>query len=117
MPMFASKTVAAHMLRGVIAAALITWAVMHQWSHPAFAVAASVMAIVAMRGCPLCWTLGLLETIGESIRRLRDDGHMPPRPRRHDLEGSRRRTGFFVLPSWFSCFRGCICSSTTREVQ
>ena len=66
--MFASKTLAAHMLRGVIAAALIAWAVLHLSSYPAFAVAAGVLAVVAMRGCPLCWTVGLLETIGERIK-------------------------------------------------
>jgi hypothetical protein len=56
------------MLRGVIAAGLIAWALMHQSSDPAFAVAAGVLAVVAMRGCPLCWTMGLLETIAERIR-------------------------------------------------
>jgi hypothetical protein len=66
--MFASKTIAAHLSRGVTAAALITWALLHQSSSPVFAVAAGVLAVVAMRGCPLCWTLGLLETIGERIR-------------------------------------------------
>jgi hypothetical protein len=66
--MFASKTIAAHLSRGVTAAALITWALLHQLSNPVFAVAAAVLAVVAMRGCPLCWTLGLLETIGERIR-------------------------------------------------
>ena len=66
--MFASKTVAAHMMRGVIAAALIAWAVTHQTSDPAFAVIAGVLALVAMRGCPLCWTVGLFETIGERVR-------------------------------------------------
>jgi hypothetical protein len=71
--MFASKTVAAHMLRGVTAAALITWALLHQSSNPVLAVAAIVGAMVAMRGCPLCWTIGLLETIGDSIRLRR--GH------------------------------------------
>jgi hypothetical protein len=66
--MFASRTLAAHMVRGVIAAALIAWALLHQSSDTAFAVAAGVVAVVAMRGCPLCWTLGLLETIGEKMR-------------------------------------------------
>ena len=66
--MFASKTIAAHMLRGVIAAALIAWAVLHQSSEPVFAAAAGVAAVVAMRGCPLCWTVGLVETIAERIR-------------------------------------------------
>lgn len=66
--MFASKTIAAHMMRGGIAAALIAWAVLHQSSNPAFAVAAGVAAVIAMRGCPMCWTVGLLETIGARIR-------------------------------------------------
>ena len=55
-------------MRGVIAAGLITWALLHQLSNPAFAVAAGVVALVVMRGCPLCWTVGLLETIGEKIK-------------------------------------------------
>jgi hypothetical protein len=66
--MFASQTIAAHLMRGAIAAALITWALQHQSSDPAFAVAAGVVAVIAMRGCPLCWTVGLVETIGERIR-------------------------------------------------
>jgi hypothetical protein len=66
--MFASRTIAAHLSRGVIAVLLITWAWLHQSSNPAFAVAAGVLAVAAMKGCPLCWTLGLLETIGERIR-------------------------------------------------
>jgi len=66
--MFASKTIAAHIMRGVIAAALIPWALLHQSSDSAFAVAAGVAAVFAMRGCPLCWTMGLLETIGARIR-------------------------------------------------
>ena len=66
--MFASKTLAGHLLRGVTAAALIAWALLHQSSNPGFAVAAGVLAVAAMRGCPLCWTLGLLETIGERLR-------------------------------------------------
>ena len=66
--MFASKTIAAHLVRGVTAAALIAWALLHQSSNPAFAVAAGVLAVAAMRGCPLCWTVGLFETIGERLR-------------------------------------------------
>jgi hypothetical protein len=67
-PMFASKTIAAHLVRGVIAGALITWALLHESSDPALAVSAGVVAVVAMRGCPLCWTVGLFATIGETIR-------------------------------------------------
>ncbi len=66
--MFASRTIAGHLTRGAIAAALIAWALSHQSSDPGFAALAAVAALVAMRGCPLCWTMGLFETIGESMR-------------------------------------------------
>ena len=29
-------------------------------------------ALVALRGCPMCWTIGLVETLGDSLRRLRE---------------------------------------------
>ena len=66
--MFASNTIAGHLTRGVIAATLIAWALVHQASDPGFAALAGIAALVAMRGCPLCWTMGLFETIGESMR-------------------------------------------------
>jgi len=65
--MFASSTIVAHLMRGGIAAALIAWAVVNQSSHPGFAIAAGVLAVVAMRGCPMCWTIGLIETIGAVV--------------------------------------------------
>ena len=66
--MFASTSIAAHTERGVIAAPLLTWAWLHQSSDTAFAVGAGVGAMVAMRGCPLCWTVGLVETIVQTVR-------------------------------------------------
>ena len=67
--MFASRTITAHLMRGLIAAALIAWAVLQQVAHPALALTAAVLAVVAMRGCPLCWTLGLLERARRSTQR------------------------------------------------
>jgi hypothetical protein len=66
--MFASKTVVGHLMRGAIAAALVAWAVLRQSSDPVLAVVAVGLAVFAMRGCPLCWTLGLVETIGNRMR-------------------------------------------------
>jgi hypothetical protein len=74
--MFGSKTIAVHLMRGLIAATLIGWALAHQSSDTALAVAAGIVAVVAMRGCPLCWTVGLFETIGQRIRIRR--AHTPP---------------------------------------
>ena len=57
----------AHLIRGAIAAALIAWALLHAQTQPALAVAAGVVAVIAMRGCPACWMLGLFLTISETI--------------------------------------------------
>ena len=58
----------AHLIRGAIAAALIAWALLHAQTQPVLAVAAGVVAVIAMRGCPACWMLGLFETISETIK-------------------------------------------------
>src|SRR5262249_24584970 len=66
--MFASRTVVNHLMRGGIAGSLIAWAIVHQSSDPVFTLLAIVLAVVAMRGCPLCWTIGLVETIANRLR-------------------------------------------------
>ena len=65
--MFASRTIAGHLTRGVIAATLVAWALAHQSPDPGFAALAGIASLVAMRGCPFCWTMGLFETISESM--------------------------------------------------
>ena len=62
--LFASRSITAHILRGALAASLLAWAWLHQSSQPLFAGAALVVAVVAMRGCPTCWVVGLFETFG-----------------------------------------------------
>lgn len=59
---FGSSTVIAHLVKGAVAATLLAWAWLHQTSEPAFAIGALLLAMVAMRGCPMCWLLGLFET-------------------------------------------------------
>lgn len=60
---FASKTLTHHLLRGGAAAGLIALAVELNHDLPALAVVAGIGAIVALRGCPMCWTVGLFETL------------------------------------------------------
>lgn len=60
---FASKTLAHHLLRGGAAAGLIALAIELNRDLPLLAVIAGVAAIVALRGCPMCWTIGLFETL------------------------------------------------------
>jgi hypothetical protein len=65
---FASRSITAHIIRGAVAATLLTWAWLHQSANPLLAGVAFVAALVAMRGCPTCWTLGLFETIAQLRR-------------------------------------------------
>ena len=53
----------AHLVRGATAAVLIAWAVVFGQTQPAIAVAAGVAAVIAMRGCPACWLLGLYDKV------------------------------------------------------
>ena len=76
--LFSSAHLGAHLLRGVAAAGLMYWAVAHQQSHPVGALLAGIAALVAMRGCPMCWTMGLIETLRHSrvplLRRIPGPG-------------------------------------------
>jgi len=73
---FASRTLTAHLIRGAIAVALL-WAVLeYQQEHAGWALLAGALSLVALRGCPVCWTIGLVETVGQRWRAMRA-GHRP----------------------------------------
>jgi hypothetical protein len=61
--MFGSAFLVAHLVRSAAAAALLAWAIVHQTAHPWLSLAAGLAALVALRGCPMCWTVGLVETL------------------------------------------------------
>ena len=61
--MFASKTIAEHLLRGLVGIACFLLVVRLGTSHPWIAFVAVPLALVALRGCPMCWTMGLVETL------------------------------------------------------
>jgi len=52
--MFGSSFLGAHLIRGLAAAALLAWAIVHQTAHPWLSLGAGVAALVALRGCPMC---------------------------------------------------------------
>lgn len=64
--LFSSAHLGAHLLRGAAAAGLMYWAVTHQQPHPVGALLAGLAALVALRGCPMCWTVGLIEALRNS---------------------------------------------------
>ena len=72
---FASRTVPEHLLRGIAAAALAVFAVWMLASpgllSGALALAAFVGAVFLLRGCPMCWLVGLAETVA---RRRTENG-------------------------------------------
>jgi hypothetical protein len=60
---FASSSVPRHLLRGLVGFCLIGASFVLAASGRPVALALLVPGVVALRGCPTCWTVGLLETI------------------------------------------------------
>jgi hypothetical protein len=60
---FASSSVPRHFARGVIGFGLIGAAFALTPSHGPLALLFAPIGVVALRGCPTCWIVGLVETI------------------------------------------------------
>jgi len=76
--LFASKSLGVHLARGAVAAGLIALAVLFHEGYPWLAAGAGIAAVVMLRGCPMCWTVGLIETV---LRRR--TGSAPRDPQAH----------------------------------
>ena len=61
--LFTTQTLTGHVIRGAVAFALLYLAIEQQHLHPVASLLAGLLALVAIRGCPVCWTIGLAETI------------------------------------------------------
>ena len=60
--MFASRSVPRHLVRGALGLPMMAAAfVLIPWAGP-LALLLVVPAAVLLRGCPTCWTLGLVQT-------------------------------------------------------
>lgn len=59
--MFASSTLAEHAVRGGIGFGALAAGMASATTHPWLAWLALPVALLAFRGCPTCWTIGLLE--------------------------------------------------------
>jgi apolipoprotein N-acyltransferase len=70
--MFASRTLFEHAARGVFGFGAIWLAISLGRSAGTVATAASMAlglaALVALRGCPICWTTGLVEMVWSRAR-------------------------------------------------
>jgi hypothetical protein len=72
----ASDSVAAHLARGALGFGLIGLAVALAVSLSPAALVLAPLGMVALRGCPTCWTVGLIQTIsaGRLERACTDEG-------------------------------------------
>lgn len=66
--MFASKSIPEHVLRGVIGFGAFVASATIATSHPYLSVALLPVALLALRGCPMCWTIGLVQTVVARLR-------------------------------------------------
>ncbi len=66
--MFASKSVAEHVVRGVVGIGAFVASGRLAATEPIIALLLVPVALVALRGCPTCWTVGLVQTIVASAR-------------------------------------------------
>jgi hypothetical protein len=66
--MFASNTLLEHSLRGAVGIGALWYAVTIAATHPWGSLALGVLALLAFRGCPICWTVGLVETVSQRWR-------------------------------------------------
>ena len=72
---FASRSVAVHLLRGLIGLGLLVAAFALIGSIGPISLLLALPAVVALRGCPTCWALGLTQTMtrGRLQRTCSDD--------------------------------------------
>ncbi|WP_280401855.1 hypothetical protein [Nocardia carnea] len=73
---FTSKSVPVHLWRGVIGFGLIAGSVALVPILGLFSLLLLPVGVVALRGCPACWAIGLAQTISRGrLERSCADGH------------------------------------------
>jgi hypothetical protein len=61
--MFASQGLLEHLARGLIGVGAVAVAIAVAPTHPWGILVAVPICLIAWRGCPTCWLVGLLETL------------------------------------------------------
>ncbi|MBA2679646.1 MAG: hypothetical protein H0U76_14765 [Ktedonobacteraceae bacterium] len=74
--MFASKSLSIHLLRGIGGFAAFGLAIATiQFIWPVLILIP--LGFFLLRGCPMCWTMGLIETVRNSLRKGSDASSAP----------------------------------------
>jgi hypothetical protein len=63
MTFFGSPNVAVHLLRGIVGIALVVVALQYASTWGWWTLVPAIVAFVCLGGCPMCWTVGLVDTI------------------------------------------------------
>jgi hypothetical protein len=61
--MFASRTLVEHLARGALGLGALALSVALGTEAPWLLALTLPVALLALRGCPMCWTVGLIETV------------------------------------------------------
>jgi len=72
--MLTSSSVASHIVRGVVGAGLLSIALLYSSSLGWWAAIPAVGALLCFRGCPMCWTAGLIESVLDRKAKKSCDG-------------------------------------------
>lgn len=71
--MYCSTSITMHLLRGIGALILIVIAFLVAPTHPSILLPTLLGAVLLLRGCPMCWIMGLIEkTAGKRSNALSD---------------------------------------------
>ncbi|MGW1762447.1 hypothetical protein [Streptomyces mirabilis] len=62
-PSYASKSVSPHLSRGAVGFGALTGSVALVPAYGPVALLLASLGLLALRGCPMCWTIGLVQTI------------------------------------------------------
>lgn len=63
--MFCSKSIGVHLLRGLGALVLVMLAFHLGSGQPWLLLPCVLGAVLLLRGCPMCWLIGLVQTVGD----------------------------------------------------
>ncbi|WP_445398472.1 hypothetical protein ACSMX9_28955 [Streptomyces sp. LE64] len=62
-PRFASRSVPVHLLRGLIGFGSLAGSFLLLPVAGAWSLLLAPVGLLALRGCPMCWTIGLVQTV------------------------------------------------------
>jgi hypothetical protein len=73
---FGNRTIALHLIRGGAGFGALALSIMAPIS-PWWSIALIPIALIALKGCPICWTIGLVETIALRVHAHHGADPMP----------------------------------------